>query len=195
MRAVTNCPIKFLGSGEGVEELEIFDPERIASRILGMGDIVSLVEKASEKISEDEMKKAEESIRKGTFTFEDLLKQIKNMKRMGGIGSIIGFLPGAGKIKEMMQNSDLEKEIKMQEAIIYSMTFAERSKSETLSSSRKKRIANGSGSTMQDVNRLIKKLKQMQKMVKKVGKMNKSDLEKFTGNQDLSSLGGMLGKK
>ena len=160
-----------------------------------MGDIVSLVEKASEKISEDEMKKAEESIRKGTFTFEDLLKQIKNMKRMGGIGSIIGFLPGAGKIKEMMQNSDLEKEIKMQEAIIYSMTFAERSKSETLSSSRKKRIANGSGSTMQDVNRLIKKLKQMQKMVKKVGKMNKSDLEKFTGNQDLSSLGGMLGKK
>ncbi|MFT4717803.1 MAG: signal recognition particle subunit SRP54 [Rickettsiales bacterium] len=195
MRAVTNCPIKFLGSGEGIEELEIFDPERIASRILGMGDIVSLVEKASERISEDEMKKAEESIRKGTFTFEDLLKQIKNMKKMGGIGSVIGFLPGAGKIKEMLQNSDLEKEIKMQEAIIYSMTVAERSKSETLSSSRKKRIANGSGSTMQDVNRLIKKLKQMQKMVKKVGKMNKSDLEQFTGNQDLSSLGNVLGKK
>ena len=144
MRVATNCPIKFLGSGEKIEDLEIFDPERIASRILGMGDIVSLVEKAGEKISEDEMRKAEESIKKGSFTFEDLLKQIKNMKKMGGIVSIVGFLPGAGKIKEMLQNSDLEQEIKMQEAIIYSMTKQERVKAEILNSSRKKRIANGS---------------------------------------------------
>ena len=143
MRVATNCPIKFLGSGEKIEDLEIFDPERIASRILGMGDIVSLVEKAGEKISEDEMRKAEESIKKGSFTFEDLLKQIKNMKKMGGIVSIVGFLPGAGKIKEMLQNSDLEQEIKMQEAIIYSMTKQERVKAEILNSSRKKRIANG----------------------------------------------------
>lgn len=195
MRVATNCPIKFLGAGEKIEELEIFDPERIASRILGMGDIVSLVEKASEKISEEEMQKAEESIRKGTFTFEDLLKQIKNMKKMGGMSSIIGFLPGAGKIKEMLQNSDLEKEVKMQEAIIYSMTKEERIKSEILNSSRKKRIANGSGYQIQDVNRLIKKLKQMQKMVKKVGKMDKDQLQELTNNEKLSQFGDLLGKK
>ena len=195
MRVATNCPIKFLGSGEKIEDLEIFDPERIASRILGMGDIVSLVEKAGEKISEDEMRKAEESIKKGSFTFEDLLKQIKNMKKMGGIVSIVGFLPGAGKIKEMLQNSDLEQEIKMQEAIIYSMTKQERVKAEILNSSRKKRIANGSGSTIQDVNRLLKKLKQMQKVVKKVGKMDKSELQSLAVNQDLSNLGNILGKK
>tara|TARA_Y100000389_G_scaffold38141_1_gene32449 strand:+ start:16795 stop:18168 length:1374 start_codon:yes stop_codon:yes gene_type:complete len=195
MRVATNCPIKFLGAGEKIDELEIFDPERIASRILGMGDIVSLVEKAGEQISEDEMKKTEESIRKGTFTFEDLLKQIKNMKKMGGIGSILGFLPGAGKIKEMLQNSDLEKEIKTQEAIIYSMNKEERIKAEILNSSRKKRIANGSGSTIQEVNRLLKKLKQMQKIVKKVGKMDKSELEQLAGDQSLSNMGNILGKK
>lgn len=195
MRVATNCPIKFLGAGEKIEELEIFDPERIASRILGMGDIVSLVEKASEKISEEEMQKAEESIRKGTFTFEDLLKQIKNMKKMGGMSSIIGFLPGAGKIKEMLQNSDLEKEVKMQEAIIYSMTKEERIKSEILNSSRKKRIANGSGYQIQDVNRLIKKLKQMQKMVKKVSKMDKDQLQELANNEKLLQFGDLLGKK
>jgi signal recognition particle subunit SRP54 len=195
MRAATNCPIKFLGSGEKIEEFELFDPERIASRILGMGDIVSLVEKASEKISEDEMKKAEESFRKGIFTFEDLLKQIKNMKKMGGIGSIIGFLPGAGKIKEALQNSDLEREIKTQEAIIYSMTKEERIKAEILNSSRKKRIAIGSGTTIQEVNRLLKKLKQMQKVVKKVGKMDKSELEQLASEQNMSELGNLFGKK
>lgn len=195
MRAATNCPIKFLGFGEKVEEFEIFDPERISSRILGMGDIVSLVEKASDKISEDEMKKAEASFRKGIFTFEDLLKQIKNMKKMGGIGSIIGFLPGAGKIKEALQNSDLEKEIKMQEAIIYSMTKEERVKAEILNSSRKKRIAMGSGTTIQEVNRLLKKLKQMQKVVKKVGKMDKSELERLASEQNMSELSNLFGKK
>jgi signal recognition particle subunit SRP54 len=195
MRAATNCPIKFLGSGEKIEEFELFDPERIASRILGMGDIVSLVEQAGEKITEDEMKKAEASFRKGIFTFEDLLKQIKNMKKMGGIGSIVGFLPGAGKIKEALQNSDLEKEIKMQEAIIYSMTKEERIKAEILNSSRKKRIAMGSGTTIQEVNRLLKKLKQMQKIVKKVGKMDKSELEQLASEQNMSELGNLFGKK
>jgi signal recognition particle subunit SRP54 len=195
MRAATNCPIKFLGSGEKIEEFELFDPERIASRILGMGDIVSLVEQAGEKITEDEMKKAEASFRKGIFTFEDLLKQIKNMKKMGGIGSIVGFLPGAGKIKEALQNSDLEKEIKMQEAIIYSMTKEERIKAEILNSSRKKRIAMGSGTTIQEVNRLLKKLKQMQKVVKKVGKMDKSELEQLASEQSMSELGNLFGKK
>ncbi|MDB2550289.1 signal recognition particle protein, partial [Rickettsiales bacterium] len=195
MRIATNCPIKFLGSGEKITELEIFDPERIASRILGMGDIVSLVEKAGEEISESEMKKAEESFRKGVFTFEDLLKQIKNMRKIGGVTSIIGFLPGAGKIKEALQNSDLEKEIKIQEAIIYSMTKEERIKSEILNSSRKKRIATGSGTTIQEVNRLLKKLKQMQKVVKKVGKMDKSELESLAGDGNMSELGNLFGKK
>jgi signal recognition particle subunit SRP54 len=195
MRVATNCPIKFLGYGEKIEELEIFDPERIASRILGMGDIVSLVEKAGEKIDQEEIKKSEESFRKGIFTFEDLLKQIKNMRKIGGVGSIIGFLPGAGKIKEALQNSDLEKEIKIQEAIIYSMTKEERIKAEILNSSRKKRIAIGSGTTIQEVNRLLKKLKQMQKVVKKVGKMDKSELESLASQQNMSELGNLFGKK
>jgi signal recognition particle subunit SRP54 len=177
MKFATGCPIKFLGVGEKIDELDTFDPERIASRILGMGDVVSLVEKAQESFGEEEMRKAEKKLRKGKFDLNDLASQLKNMKKMGGMSSILKLLPGAGKLVNQIQNSGFdEKELVKQESLIMSMTFAEREKPDILSSSRKRRVAAGAGSTIQEVNRLLKKYKQMQKMVKKVGGMDKKDL-------------------
>ena len=177
MKMATGCPIKFLGSGEKIDELESFDPERIAGRILGMGDVVSLVEKAAEHLDEEELKKAEKKFRKGQFDLNDLLSQIRNMKKMGGLGSILKFLPGAGQIKEQLSNPKVEKEVKKQEALISSMTPIERSKPDILNSSRKRRIAAGAGSTIQEVNSLLKKLKMMQKMVGKVGNMDETSIK------------------
>ncbi len=177
MKFATNCPIKFLGAGEKIDEIEIFDPKRIASRILGMGDVVSLVEKAQETFDEDELRKTEKQLQKGNFDLSDFAAQLKNMKKMGGMSSVLKFLPGANKISNAIENSGFdERELLKQEAIIMSMTLQERTKPDILSSSRKKRIALGCGSTIQNINRLLKKYKQMQKMVKKVGKMNKSEL-------------------
>jgi signal recognition particle subunit SRP54 len=184
MKMATGCPIKFLGSGEKISELETFDPERIASRILGMGDIVSLVEKASEILDEAELKKTEAKFRKGNFDLNDLLAQIKNMKKMGGLGVILKFLPGAGKIKEQLGNPKTEKEIKKQEALINSMTPQERSKPNILNSSRKKRIAFGAGETIQDVNSLLKKFKQMQRMMGKMGKMDQNSIKTMMNKLD-----------
>lgn len=184
MKAATNCPIKFIGIGEKADELDEFSPERIASRIIGMGDVVSLVEKAQEAFDEKEMEKTAKKLQKGQFDLDDLLAQIRNMKKMGGFGKIIGMLPGAGKIKEQMGKVDgLEDEIKLQEALLLSMTKKERSKPDILNSSRKHRIANGSGSTIQEVNRLLKKFKQMQKMMKKMGKLDPKELEAMTNSQ------------
>lgn len=192
MKFATGCPIKFLGAGEKINELEIFDPERIASRILGMGDVVSLVEKAQETFNEEELRKAEKKIRKGHFDFNDLASQLKNMKKMGGMTSILKLLPGANKIAQQIQNSGFnEKELVRQEALIMSMTLQERSNPDLLNSSRKRRIANGAGSTIQEVNRLLKKYKQMQKMIKKVGKMDKDSLMnmiKDGSNTDMTKL-------
>ncbi|MFT5703401.1 MAG: signal recognition particle subunit SRP54 [Rickettsiales bacterium] len=184
MKMATGCPIKFLGSGEKISELEAFDPTRIAGRILGMGDIVSLVEKASEHFDEEEMKKAEKKMRKGQFDLNDLLAQIKNMKKMGGLGGILKFLPGAGQIKEQLSNPKVEQEIKKQEALINSMTPKERSRPDILNSSRKKRIAIGSGGTIQEVNSLLKKLKTMQKMMGKVGKMDPDSMKAMMNKLD-----------
>ncbi|MCE3255524.1 MAG: ffh [Rickettsiaceae bacterium] len=184
MKMATGCPIKFLGSGEKPEDLEIFDPERIASRILGMGDVVSLVEKAAEVFDQDELKKAESRLRKGQFNLNDLLSQIRNMKKMGGLGSILKFLPGAGQIREQLQNPKIEKEIKKQEALISSMTPKERLKPEILNSSRKRRIAAGAGGTIQEVNQLLKKFKQMQKMMEKVGKMDQNSISEMMSKFD-----------
>ena len=195
MKYATNCPIKFLGAGEKITELEIFDPKRIASRILGMGDVVSLVEKAQENFDEEELRKTEKKLKKGTFDLNDLASQLKNMKKMGGMSSILKLLPGAGKISDAINNSGFdEKELLRQEALIMSMTKKEREKPEILNSSRKKRIADGSGSTIQKVNQLLKRYKQMQKMMKKVGKMDKKDLMNMMGDEgnnmppDLSNL-------
>jgi signal recognition particle subunit SRP54 len=185
MRAATNCPIKFIGVGEKVEEFEEFDPERIASRIIGMGDVVSLVEKAQEVFDQAEMEKATKKMQKGQFDFDDLLSQIRNTKKMGGIASIVKFLPGAGKIRDHLDKmGDVESELKRQEAIILSMTKKERKNPDSLimSSSRKRRIANGAGSTIQEINRLLKKYKQMQKMMGKFGKIDKASLEKMMQN-------------
>ena len=183
MKFATNCPIKFLGAGEKINEIEIFDPKRIASRILGMGDVVSLVEKAQETFDEEELKKTEKQLKKGSFDLADFASQLKNMKKMGGMSSVLKFLPGANKIANAIENSGFdEKELLKQEAIIMSMTLSERKKPDILSSSRKKRIALGCGRTIQDVNRLLKKYKQMQKMVKKVGKMDKNELINMVSN-------------
>ena len=189
MKMATGCPIKFLGSGEKITELENFDPERIASRILGMGDIVSLVEKATEMLDEEELKKTEAKFKKGHFDLNDLLAQIKNMKKMGGLGGILKFLPGAGQIKEQLSNPKVEKEIKKQEALISSMTKLERAKPDILNSSRKKRIALGAGGTIQDVNSLLKKFKQMQKMMGKMGKMDQNSIKAMMNKLDNKKFG------
>jgi signal recognition particle subunit SRP54 len=190
MKAATNCPIKFIGVGEKVEEFEEFNPERIASRIVGMGDVVSLVEKAQEVFDAAEMEKAAKKMQKGRFDFDDLLSQMRNMKKMGGMASIINLLPGAGKLKEHLGKlNGIEKEIKIQEAIILSMTKKERADPEILNSSRKHRIAKGAGTTIQEVNRLMKKYKVMQKMMKKMGKIDPSKMQEMmneNGQMDMS---------
>lgn len=181
MKAATGCPIKFIGVGEKLNELEEFNPERIASRIVGMGDVVSLVEKAQEVLDQKEMERAAKKFQKGKFDLEDLLSQIRNMKKMGGLGGIMKFLPGAGKINEIMDQmgGNLEKEIKTQEAMILSMTKKERANPDILNTSRKNRIAAGSGTNIQEINRLLKKYKQMQKMMGKMGKMDPSKMQEM----------------
>jgi signal recognition particle subunit SRP54 len=180
MKAATNCPIKFIGVGEKLEEFEEFNPDRIASRIIGMGDVVSLVEKAQEIFDAKEMEKAAKKMQKGQFDFDDLLSQIRNMKKMGGLGSIVSLLPGVSKIKEHLGKlPGFEQELKRQEAIILSMTPKERRDPDSLNSSRKHRIAKGAGTTIQEVNRLMKKYKQTQKMMKKFGKIDPSQMKKM----------------
>ena len=192
MKAATNCPIKFIGVGEKLDEFEEFNPQRIASRIVGMGDVVSLVEKAQEMFDAKEMEKAAKKMQKGIFDFDDLLSQIRNMKKMGGLGSILGMLPGAAKIKEQMgKMNGLEKELKLQEALILSMTTNERRKPDILNSSRKHRIANGAGSTIQEVNRLLKKYKQMQKMMGKFGKIDPKKMQEMMDSDEFKNMKGL----
>lgn len=189
MKAATNCPIKFIGVGEKLEELEEFNPDRIASRIVGMGDVVSLVEKAQEIFDVSEMEKSAKKMQKGQFDLNDLLSQIRNMKKMGGIGNILNLLPGAGKIKEHLGKiSGFEKEIKLQEALILSMTAKEKNNPDILNSSRKHRIAKGAGSTIQEVNRLLKKYKQMQKMMKKFGKIDPKKMQEMMNQNEKFSM-------
>ena len=177
MKQAINSPIKFMGVGEKIDEFELFQPERISTRILDMGDIVTLVEKAQEVVDDDEAKNIEQKFRQGNFDLNDLLKQIRNMKKMGGFGSIIGMLPGAGKLKEMAQNANVdENEFLYQEAVILSMTKYERINPDKLNTSRKRRIAKGSGTSIQQVNRLLKKFKTMQKMMHKMRNMDPNEL-------------------
>ncbi len=170
MRSVTRKPIKFAGVGEKMSQLEAFDPDRIANRILGMGDIVGLVERASEAIDEQDALRMAEKLKKNSFDFTDFLDQMKMMKKMGGLTDIIGMIPGlAGK---MPTNMDVdEKRLKHTEAIILSMTPTERTRPEIIKGSRRKRIAAGSGTSMAQVNSLLKQFGQMRKMMKNKGKM------------------------
>jgi len=173
MRHITGVPIKFIGVGERVNEFEEFHPQRAASRILDMGDIVSLVERAAEEIDHAEAEKMAKKMQKGVFDMNDLLNQLKSVQKMGGIGSMMGMIPGMGKMKQMMGDlSQGESILKKQEAIIYSMTKAERRDPKIINASRKIRIANGSGRKVQDVNRLLKQWLEMQNMMKKMGKMD-----------------------
>ncbi len=173
MKHVANVPVKFLGVGEKIDNLEVFHPERVANRILGMGDIVSLVEKAAEDLDEEKLKKAEEKLKKGQFSLDDYLSQLRQMKKMGGIEGVMSFLPGVSKIKSQMDQAGVdEKIITQNEAVILSMTKRERENPKIIDGSRKKRIANGSGTDIATINKLLKQFKMMSEMMKKMSKGN-----------------------
>ncbi|MEI6858071.1 signal recognition particle protein [Psychrilyobacter sp.] len=163
IKAVVGKPIKFIGTGEKLEDIELFHPERLVSRILGMGDVVSLVEKAQGAIGEDEARLLEEKLRKQEFDLEDFLKQLQNIKKMGPIGNILKMLPGVGDLGDL---APAEKEMKKTEAIIQSMTIEERRKPKIINSSRKKRIARGSATQVHDINKMLKQFEQMKGMMK-----------------------------
>ncbi len=176
MRAVTGCPIKLFGTGEKLDGLETFHPDRLAGRILGMGDVVSLVERAAETIDREEAEKLAAKMQGGgAFTLEDLLSQLRQIKKMGGMSGLMKFMPGMGKIKEKLAEAKLnENVIARQEAIILSMTRQERRDPDLIKAKRKIRIANGSGTSVQDVNKLLKQYEQMRDMMKQMQKMSKS---------------------
>lgn len=181
IRAVVNKPIKFVGTGEKMEALDQFHPSRMADRILGMGDIVSLVERAQQQIDEEEAKRLERRIAKNQFDFNDFLKQIQQIKRMGNLKELASMIPGVGKaIKDIDISDDAFKGI---EAIIYSMTPEERSKPSVLNGSRKERIAKGSGTSQQEVNRLMQQFDQMRKMMKQVQSMSVKSSRKSKNKQ------------
>jgi len=190
MRSVTGCPIKFMGVGEKLDALETFQAERIASRILGMGDIVGLVEKAGEVADQAEAEKIAKRAMKGQFTLEDLQQQLAQVKNMGDVNSLMGMLPGVGKMKKQIAEANIDdRMIARQEAIILSMTLKERRNPKLLNAKRRKRIAAGSGTSVQDVNRLLKQFQQMANMMKKMGKKGMKGM--MPGMSD-GMLGGMM---
>lgn len=196
MRAVTGLPIKFLGTGEKLDGLDAFDAKRLAGRILGQGDIVSLVEKAGDQMDADKAEKMAKKMAKGQFDLDDLAQQLQQMQKMGGLGGIMGLLPGAKKAKQALDASGMDdKVILRQAAIISSMTKKERSKPALLNASRRKRIAAGAGVTVQDVNRVLKMHKQMAGMMKKMSKGGMKGMMNMMGQagvspSDLAKMGG-----
>ncbi len=169
MREVTGVPMKFLGTGEKVTALEVFHPDRMAGRILGMGDVLTLIEKAQTELDQEEAEKASERLLKGQFNLEDFLKQMQQVRRMGPLGQLLEMIPGMGKIAGDVDLSSAEVELKRIEAIIRSMTPKERRSPKIIKASRKRRIAAGSGTSVQDVNALLRQFKEMQKMMKQLG--------------------------
>ena len=191
MKSVAKCPIKFIGVGEKVEDLEEFHPDRIANRILGMGDVVTLVEKAHEEINEKEAEDLQKRFLKGKFTLNDYSKQLSQISKMGGIGGLLKYLPGLNEIKNKIEESSEHNEIiNIQNSIISSMTKKERIYPELIKASRKKRISLGSGRSVQEINKLLKQFKKMSQMVKKVGK-NKQ-LESMLKSGDQNNIQSML---
>ena len=171
MRAVTGKPIKLIGTGEKLDALEEFHPDRIANRILGMGDVVSLVEKAAETIDAEKAEKIADKMRKGVFDLDDLSAQLDQMKKLGGIGGVLGMLPGVAKAKKQIDEANLDDSfVKRQQAIISSMTPTERRAPKLMNASRKRRVAGGSGTSVQDINKLLKMHRQMADMMKRMGK-------------------------
>jgi signal recognition particle subunit SRP54 len=177
MRAVTGAPIKLLGAGEKLDALEDFHPDRIAGRILGMGDIVSLVERAAETIDQAEAEKMAARMQKGQFNLEDYANQLKQIGKMGSLSGILGMLPGVGKMKQQIEGANLDTAIlKRQAAIIGSMTMKEKRAPDIIKASRKRRIAAGSGATVQEVNRLLKQFDEMSAMMKRMNKLGQKGL-------------------
>ena len=173
LRAVTGKPIKFAGVGEKLEDFEPFHPERVASRILGMGDVVSLVEKAAAAVDMDDARRMEEKMRKGQFTLEDFLDQLRQMKKLGSLESLVGMLPGGAEALKTADLSKQEKEFKRMEGIICAMTPQERRSPQILNAKRRIRIAKGSGVQVSEVNHVLNRFAQMQQMMKKMGKLQK----------------------
>ena len=186
MRAVTGKPIKFVGMGEKMDALETFEPERVAGRILGMGDIVALVEKAQETIEAEQAERMMKRFQKGQFNMNDLKSQLEQMQKMGGMEGIMGMMPGMGKMTKQMEGAGIDDRIlKQQIALIQSMTKRERANPALLQASRKKRIAKGSGMEVSELNKLLKMQRQMGDMMKKMGK----------GGMLKQAMKGMLGGK
>jgi signal recognition particle subunit SRP54 len=177
MRAITGKPIVLLGTGEKIDALEAFHPDRIAGRILGMGDVVGLVEKAAETADRDEAERLAAKLQKGNFDLDDLAAQLRQLRRMGGMGGVLGMLPGVGKIKKQLAGANIDEGIvKRQEAILSSMTKAERKNPKLLNGSRRRRIAAGSGTEVQDINRLLKQYQDMAGMMKRMQKLGQKGL-------------------
>ena len=187
MKYITDCPIKFMGVGEQVNDLEKFHPERIANRILGMGDIVTLVEKAAETVAQEDAEEMAKKLQKGEFDLDDLLSQIRQMKKMGGISGMMKVIPGLSNLSDKIpQNTNPDNSIAQQEAIILSMTKYERSKPKIINGSRKKRIAAGSGTSVSEINKILKQHRKMSDMMKKLSR-------KGGGSIDPNMLAGQLG--
>jgi signal recognition particle subunit SRP54 len=170
LRAVTACPIQFVGTGEKLTDLEVFHPDRMASRILGMGDVLTLIERAQEHVDETEAKDMERKLRAGQLNLTDFMQQLKQVKKMGPLEGLIGMLPGAGQLKNLAGALPSDDQLREMEAIILSMTPAERDRPESIDGSRRRRIARGAGTEIAAVNRLLKGFQQMQQMMKQMGK-------------------------
>ena len=194
MKSVTGKPIKFMGVGEKLEDFEPFHPERMASRILGMGDVVSLVEKAAEAVSEDDARRMEEKMRKGEFSLEDFLEQLRQMKKLGPLEDLMKMLPGGAAAMKGQDMSKQEKEFVRMEAMICGMTPKERATPQILNAKRRIRIAKGSGTSVTELNTMLNKFTQMQQMMKKMGKMQKM-MAKMGGMGGMGSgMPGMFGR-
>ncbi len=194
IKSVTDKPIKFIGIGEKLSDLEVFHPDRVASRILGMGDILSLIEKAQSGIDEDEARDMQEKFQKASFDLEDFRKQMRRLKKLGSIEGLLKMIPGMGKMQDKLKDVKVpEKEMVRLEAIINSMTPAERRNPKVFNASRKKRIAAGSGTTVQDVNQLLNNFEQMQKMMQKMVGKGGGKMPSMPGMQGLPGMPGLSG--
>ncbi len=182
IRSVTGVPIKFLGTGEGLDAIEAYDPSRLSSRILGMGDVIGLIEKAEASLDQEAAQKQAERLLKGEFTLEDFAEQLRQVRKMGPIGQLLDMLPGGmGKIARQVDPQEAEKQFKVTEAILNSMTPQERRNPKILNASRKRRIARGSGTQVQDINRLLKQYREARRMFKRIGKMGMRGLSGLFG--------------
>ena len=186
--SVVGVPIAFVGSGERIEDLELFHPDRIVSRMLGMGDVLSLIEKAEQAIDEDEAEQLEEKLRKNQFTLDDFRKQLRTIRKMGPLESILGMLPGLGNLKQLADNKPDEKQLGRVEAIIGSMTPDERRNDKIINGSRRRRIAAGSGTSVEEVNRLLKQFNEMKKVLQMIGQGGLPNMKGMKGMKGMPKL-------